>query len=249
VPREDGFWTPRRVEWYRRANARSDYAARVLAVVDDLIAHSASVLDVGAGFGALAIPLAGRGLRVTAVEPARAMAAALRDDARALALPNVTVVEAAWSAVEVAPHDVVLCAHVGSLLAHDAPFLRAGSALARQGVVLVRDAPGGDDKFFFRELYPRLRGERYERDNDFDAMLGALRRLGVHPAVTTIDYDSDQPFASLEEACDFWMDYMHLEGDAPRAFLRAFLRERLRRDGAGWIARFRKRAAVVRWDV
>ncbi|MBI1734719.1 MAG: class I SAM-dependent methyltransferase [Candidatus Rokubacteria bacterium] len=249
MPRENRFWTARRVAWYRRANARSDYADRVLAVVDDLLARSASALDVGAGFGALALPLASRLSRVTAIEPAREMARTLRDDARTLGLANVTVIEAAWSDVEVAPHDLVLCAHVGPLLGHGAPFLRAVPALARRGVVLVRDVPGGDDKFFFRELYPRLRGEPYERASDYEDTLAAIATLGVQPTVTAIDYASDQPFVSLEEACDFWMEYMRLEGDAPRAFLRDFLRERLTREGAGWIAPFRKRAAVIHWAV
>ena len=65
--------------------------------------------------------------------------------------------------------------------------------------------------------------------------------------MTPIEYDSDQPFDSLEEACDFWMEYMRLVDAGARDFLRAFLAERLARDGEGWVARFRKRAVVVHW--
>ena len=245
----DGFWSERRVAWYRRANTRSNYARRVLGAVDDLVSGCVSALDVGAGFGALALPLARRGLRVTAIEPAAAMARALREDASTLGLSDVTVLEAAWGEVDVAPHDVVVCAHVGPLLAPGAPFMRAIPRLARRSVVLVRDAPGGGDKFFFRELYPRLRGERYERESDLDEMLAAIRRRGVRPIVMPVEYDSDQPFDSLEEACDFWMDYMQLDGDAVRAELRSFLGDRLRRDGQHWIAAFHKRAVIVHWNV
>jgi hypothetical protein len=65
--------------------------------------------------------------------------------------------------------------------------------------------------------------------------------------VRTIAYRSDQPLRSLAEACDFWMTYMGLRDAASRRILRDFLAARLRRDGRGWIAPYRKRAAVVTW--
>ncbi len=243
-------WTERTVAWYERANARSDYAERVLGAIADLLAGCRSALDVGAGFGALTLPLARRLERVTALEPAPPMAAALRRAAAREGLAGVTVVEAAWGQVALEPHDLVLCAHVGPLLQPGSPFLTEAPRLARRAVVLIRDAPGGDDKFFFSELYPRLLGRPYERACADRATLGALRALGIEPEVVTIEYDSSQPFESLDEACDFWLAYLGLEGDArARAFLARFLASRLRREGAGWLAPYRKRASVMRWRV
>ena len=216
-------------------------------MVAELLMECRTALDVGAGFGALALPLARRLLRVTAIEPAAAMAAALRRAAAREGLGNLTVHEAAWGDVDVGPHDLVVCAHVSSLLAPGSPFLAAVGRLAERGVVLVRDLPGGQDKFFFGELYPLLLGRPYAHGCDGRETLEALERLGVAPTVTPIEYDSDQPFDSLEEACDFWMEYMRLVGAGARDSLRAFLAERLARDGEGWIARFRKRAVVVHW--
>src|SRR5690349_2016458 len=69
------------------------YSARPpypLALLDGLVelagAAGARVLDVGAGIGHLALPLAARGLHVTAVEPARAMLNELEASARARGL-------------------------------------------------------------------------------------------------------------------------------------------------------------------
>jgi SAM-dependent methyltransferase len=242
-------WTARTVAWYARANARSDYAERVLAAAAPWLAGCASALDVGAGFGALALPLARRLPSVTALEPSPPMAAALRAGAAAAGLANVTLVEAAWGERPVAPHDLVLCAHVGPLLRAGSPFLAQVRRVARRAVVLVRDAPGGDDKFFFPELYPRLLGRPYERSCGDAETVAAVTALGIRPTVTPIEYRSDQPFDSLDEACDFWMTYMRLEGEAPRAFLGDFLAARLERDGAGWRAPFRKRALVLSWRV
>ena len=95
------FRTERKVMWYRRAVARSDYAATVLGAVGGVLADCASALDVGAGCGALTLPLAGRVRHVTALEPAPAMAKALHKEAATRGLANVEVVEAAWGEVPV----------------------------------------------------------------------------------------------------------------------------------------------------
>jgi SAM-dependent methyltransferase len=247
--RSGEFWTQRKVAWYRRALGRSDFAPKVLGAIAPLLEACETALDVGAGCGALAIPLAERLRRVTAVEPAPAMAKALAEEAREHGLTNVTVVEAAWGDVPVPPHDLVLCAHVANLLEPDSPFLRDAPACALKGVVFVRDATGSGDKFFFKELYPILLERPYGGSCEHEETVEGLARLGVAPTVSLIDYRSDQPFTDLEEACDFWMEYMGLQGAQPRAFLRDFLAGRLVREGDEWIAPYSKRAAVIWWEV
>ncbi len=241
------LWTPRTVAWYERADARSDYAERVLAAAADLVNDCASAVDVGAGFGALALPLARRLRRGTAPEPSPPMADALEAAVRRERVTNLTVVRARWSADAVAPHDLVVCAHVGPLLSRGAPFLGEASRVARCGVLVVRDAEGGDDKFFYSELYPRLLGRSWASCARDEETLGALHELGVAVTATTIEYRSDQPFDTLDEACDFWMTYMGLDTAASRAYLRDFLARRLVREGDGWLAPYRKRATVMCW--
>ena len=247
--RSGEFWTQRKVGWYRRALRRSDFAPKVLGAIAPLLEECETALDVGAGCGALAIPLAQRLRRVTAVEPAPAMAKALAEEVRERGLTNVSIVEAAWGDVPVPPHDLVLCAHVANLLERESPFLREAPACALKGVAFVRDATGSGDKFFFNELYPVLLGRPYGGPCEQEETVEALARLGVAPTVTLIDYRSDQPFTDLAEACDFWMEYMGLQGEEPRAFLRTFLAGRLVRDGDEWIAPYPKRAAVIWWRV
>lgn len=243
------FWNERKVAWYQRALARSDYAERVLTVLAPALADCRSVLDVGAGCGALSLPLAERGFRVTALEPSRPMARALREAARARGLGSVEVLEAAWGEVDPGPHDLVLCAHVGELLRGDAPFLREAPRRARRAVAVVRDAGREQDKFFFRELYPHLLGRPYEPGCDYRDVLEGLDTLGVTPTVCLVRYRSDQPFTDLEEACEFWEEYLGVSGPEVRAFLREFLATRLVREPGGWLAPYPKLAAVIWWRV
>ena len=241
------LWTERKVNWYQRALERSDYAEKILGAIESILPECESALDVGAGCGALAFPLARRLGRVTAIEPAPAMAKALREGAEARRLRNITVIEARWGDVSVAPHDLVLCAHVGELVRPDSGFLREASGVARRWVVLVRDAEEARDKFFFRELYPLLLGRPYTSSCDYEETVDSLSRLGVVPSVTFVEYRSDQPFVSFDEACDFWEEYLEVRGERVREFLRGFLETRLVREGDGWVAPYEKRVAVIRW--
>jgi hypothetical protein len=113
--------------------------------------------------------------------------------------------------------------------------------------VVVRDRENESDKLFFRELYPALLGQPYGGGSDYREMLVGLANLGVHPEVVAVDYRSDQPFADLDEACDFYEVYLGVSGPEARGFLRTFLAARLVRESEGWVAPYSKRAVVLRW--
>jgi SAM-dependent methyltransferase len=99
-------------------------------------------LDIGAGAGRYALPLALHVGSVIAVEPSASMRNALRTGRAEHGLDNVTIVGAAWPAAlselgEVPVADVALIAHVGYDIEAIGPFLDAMDAAASRLCVAV----------------------------------------------------------------------------------------------------------------
>src|SRR5436305_5137731 len=97
------YWDRRSASFARSTGSRAD---QFLEVLDPFLSPRKTLIDVGAGAGRHAIPLAARLEWVTAVEPSEGMRAHLP------AIPNLTAVARAWEDADVAPADIVICSHV-----------------------------------------------------------------------------------------------------------------------------------------
>lgn len=129
---------PERDPWAGRADRFAAYSGR-LPAGDPLFPRlraalhpDDTVLDIGAGAGRYALPLAQLARRVIAVEPSPALRRHLAARVAAEGAENVEVVTGAWPAVETAPADLVLCAHVVYGVREIAPFLRRLDRAARR---------------------------------------------------------------------------------------------------------------------
>src|SRR5439155_508809 len=111
---DPNYWDRRAATYARSTGNRVD---QFLAVVEPFVSHRKTLIDVGAGAGRHAVPLAEKLEWVTAVEPSEGMRAHLP------ALPNLTVVASAWEDAEVAPADLVICCHVLYGVAEVVPFV------------------------------------------------------------------------------------------------------------------------------
>jgi SAM-dependent methyltransferase len=96
-------------------------------------------LDIGAGGGRYALPLALRGIRVVAVEPSPRMAETLREGMAEHDVAGIEVVTGRWPerAADAGPVDVSLIAHVGYDIEAIGPFLEAMEAATRRLCVAV----------------------------------------------------------------------------------------------------------------
>lgn len=247
--RDEHFWSPRRARWFNQAVQISDFPVQTLKALEPVLVGCRSVLDVGAGVGALSVPLAKSVEAVTAMEPAPAMLEELRANLTRHRLRNVTCVPAAWGKAEVPPHDLILVANVSPVFDDLLGFLTTAEPLARRAIALVQNVGPGTEKFYFGELYPLLLDRPYPPREDYLKTVMLLHSLGIYANVQIIGYRFDQPFADLAEAVDFWKEQMRLTDPEQERRLAGFLQTRLQRVGDRLLAPMRRQSAVLTWRV
>jgi CTP:molybdopterin cytidylyltransferase MocA/SAM-dependent methyltransferase len=94
-------------------------------------------LDIGAGAGRYALPLARVAREVIAIDPSSSMLDGLREGAASSGLRNVRAIEARWPMPEPPTADVALIAHVGYDIEAIGPFVAAMERAARRMCVAV----------------------------------------------------------------------------------------------------------------
>ena len=153
-------------------------------------------LDVGAGGGRYALPLALAVREVVAIDPSPSMLATLRDDAVASDIANVSVVEARWPMASPPRGDVALMAHVGYDIGEIGLFLdQLEAAVSRLCVAVMGESAMTTVATLFWE---RIHGEPRVRLPALPELLTLLLARGRLPEVTLVDR-SPPSFASVDE--------------------------------------------------
>jgi SAM-dependent methyltransferase len=97
-----------------------------------------TVLDIGAGGGRYALPLALEVRELIAIDPSEGMLNVLREGQAEHDIRNIQVIKGRWPEVSAAIHgDLALIAHIGYDVEEIGPFLDAMEAAARRQCVAV----------------------------------------------------------------------------------------------------------------
>ncbi len=200
-----------------RAQAFQD---ETLIAVMKFVRPDDTVLDVGAGAGRLAIPLAEKCRQITAVEPSEAMRMRLTAQAESWNVSNLKIVDARWpdlaeSEAEVEPADVVICAHVIYTAQQIEPFLRKLAQKSKRDViVIVFEEPAMANYFPLWEL---VYGEERIALPCLPELKNVLEQIGM-------DYDSEslpewesRPFEDADSAYEESLARLFLSPGSPGA--------------------------------
>ncbi|HEY1162006.1 MAG TPA: methyltransferase domain-containing protein [Candidatus Dormibacteraeota bacterium] len=185
---DPGYWDRRAPTFARSTQARSD---AFLDVVAPYLSPRKTLIDVGAGAGRHAIPLAERLEWVTAIEPSEGMRAQIphRD--------NMTVVASNWEDAAVAPADLLICSHVLYGVEDPVPFIAKMEASARERIfIMLRESPMAHLGAVVRD---RMLGAE-ARLPRFSDLFMLLMQMGIAPDVTFTSYPNPQRYAGIEEA-------------------------------------------------
>ena len=159
------------VERYREEPERSDFYAPIAAnfkadprrdndpvlnALLELVQPGETWLDIGAGGGRLALPLALKAKEVIALDASKGMLEILRECMSEYSVPNVRVIESRWPAAK-APHaDVALISAVGNDIEEMGAFLDAMEASA--GRLCVAIQPSRPPASYAYPFWPRVHG-------------------------------------------------------------------------------------------
>jgi SAM-dependent methyltransferase len=209
-------------------------------------------LDIGAGAGRFALPLARRVRRVIAVDPSDGMLEALRESMATFGIANVEVRHGRWPAAwEEGPQppldaDVALMAHVGYDIDAIGPFLDAMEAAASRlcvAVMMDRQPSSSVDA-----LWPGVHGEERVSLPGWRELVEVLRLRGRSPQVDEVKRPR-RPYESIEQVETFARRQLWLEpGGAKDQRMRALAASLAIREDDGWyLETADPTVAVVTW--
>jgi SAM-dependent methyltransferase len=140
---------------FRADPRRTDEPA--LDLLRSLVRPGEAWLDIGAGGGRYALPLALLAREVVAVEPSEGMQSVLRQGMADHRLSNVRIVPARWPMAAAPTADVALIAHIGYDIEEIDSFLDAMEASARRLCVAVLVTPSPPQPA--ERFWPPIHGE------------------------------------------------------------------------------------------
>lgn len=194
-------------------------------------------LDIGAGAGRYALPLARIVREVVAVEPSAGMRRALRTGMAEHGIDNIRVIPGTWPEAleelgDLPAVDVSLIAHVGYDIERIGPFLDAMEAATRRHCLAVltdRSPAAVADPF-----WPLVHGEERVSLPALPDLLALLRARGRQPEVTGVERGV-RSFESVEALTSFLRRHLFIaeDGEKDRHF-RAILPDHVRRHAGGW---------------
>nr|WP_321350446.1 class I SAM-dependent methyltransferase [uncultured Methanoregula sp.] len=234
------------------ANARSVYDDRVRTTIAALeISHDSRVLDIGAGPGTLALPLAPLVKEITAVEPGAGMVEILKTHAGREGIRNISCVQKVWEDVDLsldlkAPYDIVVASL--SLTMHDIrEALTKMDATASGSVHLFWFADMPFWERMYADLMEPLHGRPYYSGPKADCLFEVLYQMGIYPDVTMLPLEKEYRFKNREDMFAFFVKRFDAGTPQQERIVREYVTPRIREQGSEVVISGNSTFAHIRW--
>ena len=181
------------------------------------VAPHHTVIDVGAGAGRLALPLALRCGHVVAVEPSPSMASVLLQQASEYGIENVSLVQAEWEEAEVETGDIVLCAHVLYTIRDIEAFVRKLEAHGRERVLIVLYKAPPQSQIY--PLWKQFHGEERLPLPSLPQLEDVLREMGIDAQLEIRPPEPHRGYDSLQQAVEQLSGRLYLASGTPKKAL------------------------------
>jgi SAM-dependent methyltransferase len=199
-PPPTAFWDTR-ADRFARFSRQINPDDQFLRLVLGFCQPDLTLLDVGAGAGRYALPLARRVGELIAVDPSEAMLAHLRSAAAEEGLKNITVVRARWEEAELPAADLAICAHVVYPVREIDAFLVKLASHARRAAFVYMRVGQVDD--WSREAWAAVHGFPRLPHPDYRLLQEVLAELKIRARLELVAFTNAVSYQSREEA---WAD-------------------------------------------
>ena len=245
------MWDKRAKEFNKSWMQNRERAEKQIANLD--LKPEYTVLDVGAGTGRLAIPIAKRVKTVTAIDQSKGMLECLQENMEKEGATNVVCVNKRWEDVEVGvdiePHDVVLACHsLGMLDIQEA--LAKMDAAAKKYVYILTSAGrwmgDGEEEGLWKAIF----GERHRTrawGSDYMFFCNLLHDMKIYANVDIRDAESEQRYESLDEAVTKWKEMRDIPAEKEDVLREHLSRILVEDDGTGTLCFKRKTKSATIW--
>jgi len=200
------------------------------------IPAGSTVLDIGAGPGTLAVPLAKEGCRVTVVEPSKPMKQAMDEYRSFLEVEaDIGVIPEVWEDVEVENLDKY--DYVISSFALSVPDLKEALAKMDQAAEkevhifwFMNDAVWD---VTYSKLWESLHGEKYWPKPKADVVWNCLYQMGIYADITVYPMRDNRGYPDLRSAVEDYADRMDAHDERQKTIIEDYLQNVLvkREDG------------------
>src|SRR5699024_4449850 len=191
-------WTPKRINWYNKAldHPHSHYPD---SFIKEIKKHTGNlkdktVLDIGAGTGAFAIPFMKEGAYITAVDPSLNMINSLTNRAKLHNLNNFNCIISPFHRSNPSKHDIAISAFSGGGTKSKEGIKKMHS-LVREYSFIISSFENQQSNFKSDILYKMLNKSprrKKTRKNTLSSTLSILDSLGYKYKCKEIEYEFSQ---------------------------------------------------------
>jgi len=212
------------------------------------INSNSTVLDIGAGPGTLAIPLAKIVKKVTAVEPAQGMFECLKENIEEKNLNNIVCINKKWEDVktdEIEKHDIVIASFsLGMLDLQDA--LKKMNDVANEYVYIFHFAGTTQWERRYKEIWQRL-GRKYIPGPKSNYMYNILYQMGIYANIEVNETEYNQKFKNLDEAVNESKQMLDITQDEEE-ILRKYLSGNLVKENGNLVSKGKTIRTMIWWE-